>query len=59
MITITIPFIPSLLAILSFIMFIFMEIDESDRILTFVISAMCSSIAFFASYGLFSIFGAF
>ena len=59
MITITIPFIPSLLAILSFIMLIPMEIDESDRIITFVFSAMCSSMAFFASYGLFSILGVF
>ena len=58
MITITIPFIPSLLAILSFIMFIYMEIDESDRIIVFLLSAMCSSIAFFGSYGLFVMLGA-
>ncbi len=57
MMTITIPAIPSLLAILSFIMFIFMEIDESDRIITFMFSAMCSSIAFFGSYGLFVMLG--
>ena len=57
MITITIPFIPSLIAILSFIMFIFEEIDESDRIITFVLSAMCSSISFFGSYGLFVMMG--
>ena len=58
MITITIPFIPSLFAILSFIMFVFMEIDESDRIIVFLLSAMCSSIAFFGSYGLFVMLGA-
>ena len=58
MTTITIPFIPSLLAILSFIMFIYMEIDESDRIIVFLLSAMCSSIAFFGSYGLFVMLGA-
>ena len=58
MITITIPFIPSLFAILSFIMFIFIEIDESDRIIVFLLSAMCSSIAFFGSYGLFVMLGA-
>lgn len=57
MITITIPFIPSLLAILSFIMFIYMQIDESDRIIVFLLSAMCSSIAFFGAYGLFVMFG--
>ena len=32
---------------------------KSDRIITFVFSAMCSSMAFFASYGLFSILGVF
>lgn len=57
MVTITIPAIPSLLAILSFIIFISMEIDESDRIITFAFSAMCSSIAFFGSYGLFVMMG--
>ena len=57
MITITIPFIPSLIAILSFIMFIFEGIDESDRIITFVLSAMCSLISFFGSYGLFVMMG--
>lgn len=59
MITITIPFIPSLFAILSFIMFIFIEIDESDRILLFVISVMLSSVVFFATYGFFTMLGAF
>ena len=59
MITITIPFIPSLLAILSFTLLLFTEIDESDRILTFFICALVSAIIFFASYGLFSILGAF
>ena len=59
MITITIPFIPSLFAILSFIMFIFIEIDESDRILLFVISVMLSSAVFFATYGFFAMLGAF
>lgn len=57
MITITIPFIPSLFAILFFILPLLMEIDESDRIITFVFSAMCSSIAFFGSYGLFVMLG--
>ena len=59
MITITIPFIPSLFAILSFIMFIFIEIDESDRILLFVISVMLSSAVFFAKYGFFAMLGEF
>ena len=59
MITITIPFIPSLFAILSFIMFIFIEIDESDRILLFVISVMLSLAVFFATYGFFTMLGAF
>lgn len=58
MITITIPIIPSLFAILSFIMFIYMEIDESDRAIVFLLSAMCSSIAFFGPYGLFVMLGA-
>lgn len=58
MITITIPIIPSLFAILSFIMFIYMEIDESDRTIVFLLSAMCSLIAFFGSYGLFVMLGA-
>lgn len=57
MVTITIPAIPSLLAILSFIMFISMEIDESDRILTFFICALVSALVFFASYGLFAMLG--
>lgn len=59
MITITIPFIPSLFAILSFIMFVFIEIDESDRILLFVISVMLSAAVFFATYGFFAMLGAF
>lgn len=59
MVTITIPAIPSLLAILSFILLLFTEIDESDRILTFFICALVSALIFFASYGLFSILGAF
>ena len=58
MVTITIPAIPSLLAILSVMMFLFMEIDESDRILTFVACGMLSAITFFASYGMFTILGA-
>ena len=59
MIRITIPIIPSLLAILSFILLLFTEIDESDWAITFFISALASAIVFFASYGLFSILGAF
>ena len=58
MITITIPIIPSLFAILFFIIPLFMEIDESDRILAFVFSATSSSITFFATYGLFVVLGA-
>lgn len=57
MVTITIPLIPSLMAILSVIMFLFMEIDESDRILAFVVSGVLSAITFFASYGLFTMLG--
>ena len=58
MITITIPIIPSLFAILFFIIPLFMEIDESDRIFAFVISVIFSSISFFATYGLFMVLGA-
>ena len=58
MITITIPIIPVFFAILFFIIPLFMEIDESDRIIVFFLSAMCSSIAFFGSYGLFVMLGA-
>ena len=59
MVTITIPAIPSFLAILPFILLLFTEIDESDRILTFFICALVSALLFFASYGVFSILGAF
>ena len=58
MITITIPIIPSLFAILFFIIPLFMGIDESDRILAFVLSTIFSSISFFASYGFFMVLGA-
>lgn len=58
MITITIPIIPSLFAILFFIIPLFMEIDKSDRILAFVISVIFSVISFFASYGFFMVLGA-
>lgn len=58
MITITIPIIPSLLAIFFFIIPIFMEINESDRFLAFVISVIFSAISFFASYGVFMVLGA-
>ena len=58
MITITIPIIPSLFAILFFIIPLFMEIDEFDRIFAFVISVIFSSISFFATYGLFMVLGA-
>ena len=57
MVTITIPLIPSLMAILSVMIFLFMEIDESDRIIAFVICGMLSAITFFASYGLFTMLG--
>ena len=59
MITITIPFIPSLLAISIFIISLLVEIDESDRILSIVVSVLCSMISFFASYGLFAVLGMF
>ena len=58
MITITIPIIPSLFAILFFIIPLFMVIDESDRILAFVLSVIFSAISFFASYGFFMVLGA-
>ena len=58
MITITIPIIPSLFAILFFIIPFFMEIDESDRIFSLVMSAIFSTISFFASYGFFMVLGA-
>ena len=58
MITITIPIIPSLFAILFFIIPLFMEIDESDRIFSLVMSAIFSTISFFATYGLFMVLGA-
>ena len=58
MITITIPFIPSLFAILFFIIPLFMEIDVSDRFFAFVISVIFSTMSFFASYGLFVVLGA-
>ena len=41
-----------------FIITIFMEIDESDRILAFLFSVFCSAISFFAFYGLFMMLGA-
>lgn len=59
MITITIPFIPSLLAILILIISLLMEIDESDRIPSIIVSVLCSMIFFFASYGLFAVLGMF
>ena len=58
MITITIPIIPSLFAILFFIISLFMEIDKSDRIFAFVFSVIFSVISFFASYGFFMVLGA-
>lgn len=58
MITITIPFIPSLFAILFFILPLLMEINESDRFLAFVLSVIFSTITFFASYGFFMVLGA-
>ena len=58
MVTITIPFIPSLFAILFFIIPLLMEINESDRFLAFVLSVIFSIISFFASYGFFMVLGA-
>ena len=58
MITITIPFIPSLFAILFFILPLLMEINESDRFLAFVLSVIFSTISFFSSYGFFMVLGA-
>ena len=58
MITITIPIIPVLFAILFFIIPLFMEINESDRIFAFVFSVIFSTISFFASYGFFMVLGA-
>lgn len=58
MITITIPIIPSLFAILFFILPLLMEINESDRFLAFVLSVIFSTIFFFASYGFFMVLGA-
>ena len=58
MITITIPFIPFLFAISILIVSLLMEIDESDRILSIVFSALFSAISFFASYGFFMVLGA-
>ena len=58
MITIKIPIIPSFLAILFFIIPLFMEIDESDRIPAIVFSVLFSTISFFASYGVFMMLGA-
>ena len=49
MITITIPIIPSLFAILFFILPLLMEINESDRFLAFVLSVIFSTISFFGS----------
>ena len=57
MVTITIPLIPSFMAILAFTMLPFMEIDKSDRIIVFVLSGMLSTITFFASYGFFTMQG--
>lgn len=57
MVTITIPLIPSFIAILVPIFFLFMEIDESDRIIVFVACVMLSAITFFALYGLFTALG--
>ena len=58
MITITIPIIPVLFAILFFIIPLYTEIDESDRIFAFVMSVIFSSISFFTTYGLFLVLGA-
>ena len=57
MITITIPFIPFLFAISILIVSLLMEIDESDRILSIVFSALFSAISFFASYGFLVVLG--
>ena len=59
MITVTIPAIPFLIGIGVFFISIFSMVDDSDMLPMFILSAMISVILFFASYGLFSILGAF
>ena len=59
MITVTIPAIPFLIGIGVFFASIFSMVDDSDMLPMFILSAMILVILFFASYGLFSILGAF
>lgn len=59
MITVTIPVIPSLIGIGAFFVCIFSMVDDSDMLPVFIIFVTISLILFFASYGLFSILGAF
>lgn len=57
MITITIPFIPSLFAIMSIFLFLTESIDKEDRILTWVVIVPLSAFVFFAVYGAFTMLG--
>ena len=59
MITVTIPAIPFLIGISAFFVSIFSMADDSDVLPMFILSVTISVILFFASYGVFSILGAF
>lgn len=59
MITVTIPVIPFLIGIGAFFVFIFSMVDDSDMLPVFILFVTISLILFFASYGVFSILGAF
>ena len=59
MITVTIPAIPFLIGIGAFFVSIFSMVDDSDVLPMFILSVTISVILFFASYGVFSILGAF
>ena len=59
MITVTIPVIPFLIGIGAFFVSIFTMVDDSDMLPVFILSVTISLILFFASYGVFSILGAF
>ena len=59
MITVTIPAIPFLIGISAFCVSIFSMVDDSYMLLMFILSVTISVILFFASYGVFSILGAF
>ena len=57
MVTITIPLIPTFLAIMSIFLFLTESIDKEDRILTWVIIVPLSAFVFFAAYGAFTMLG--